>query len=264
MPNTNYPTTNHDMLRISKRITHHLHTTFTVSSLLLLLTISQQAYADVVAGDFIYSQQGKKNSVEYHVRSTHYQGIKAWKISWKCPQLSAEHFLRHDNGKPLYTKRINHTLQRQVEITYSQNPKQPSIYRKHSENKKVEYKIWGNQLQDLGTLPQFLLGFSNKENATNIHFSAINYDDGKVYPFIAKRSGFRKVKHQQASIRYAIYEINIDSWLSAFAPTTQLLIPATKRNNNFIAYNGPSLDGSSDTWSLQLNRQSRSVALIEK
>jgi len=224
----------------------------------------------VVSGDFVYVQEGDGSLLQYHVSKVDYQGAEAWKISWQCDQLTATHYLRTSDGKPLYVKRINHALKRTVEITYSQNADKPTIYRRSSDNELVERKIWATDLQDLGALPQMLVSLvqSQSGSANNIEeigFSAINYDDGKVYKLVAKQMGFRRVSTQEdVSIRCAIYDVTLDSWLSSFVTKTRLLIPLQKGSSNFVTYNGPGLDSVADAWSLRLVGTGRSLAMTQK
>lgn len=232
--------------------------------ILVLPAFSSHASAFVVSGDFVYEQEGDGSLVQYHVNAVDYQGTPAWRIAWDCEQLKAEHFLRRSDGLPLYIKRTNHALKRTVEIHYAQDEKKPTIYRNRSENEFVERKIWDKGLRDLGTLPQLLLASVQPESSPDITFSAINYDDGKVYPLIATQAGFKNVRFEGTKVRCAIYDVKLNSWLSTFVDKTRLLIPLQKQSSNFVAYNGPGLDGVADSWSLRLIGRDRTLALLEK
>jgi len=219
-----------------------------------------------VSGDFVYMQEGDGSLLEYHVSKVDYQGIEAWMIAWQCDQLTATHYLRASDGKPLYVKRINHALKRTVEITYSQDKATPTIYRKKSADELIERKIWNTDLQDLGALPQMLVRivqFNTESDQDKITFSAINYDDGKVYPLVAKKMGYRRVSSNNTSVRCAIYDVKLDSWLSSFVAKTRLLIPLQQGSSNFVAYNGPGLDSVSDAWSLRLVGKGSSLAMAD-
>jgi len=219
----------------------------------------------VVSGDFVYMQEGDGSLLQYHVSKVDYQGTAAWLVSWQCEQLTAKHYLRISDGKPLYVKRINHVLNRTVEIMYSQDAKSPTLYRKRSADELVERKIWTADLQDLGTLPQMLVRTVQSSIATDkkkITFSAINYDDGKVYQLVAKHKGFRRIATDDGNMRCAIYDVKLDSWLSSFVSKTRLLIPLQQGSSNFVTYNGPGLDSVGDAWSLRLIGKGSSLAMV--
>jgi len=227
---------------------------------------ASESSAAAVSGDFVYMQEGDGSLLQYHVSQVDYQGTKAWLIAWQCDQLTATHYLRASDGKPLYVKRINHVLKRTIEITYSQNKAIPTIYRKQSANELVERKIWNTELQDLGSLPQILVRIvqsAGTADQDNIKFSAINYDDGKVYPLVAKKMGYRRISSDNSSVRCVIYDVKLDSWLSSFVAKTRLLIPVQQGSSNFVAYNGPGLDSVSKAWSLRLVGKSSSLAMAD-
>ncbi len=233
-------------------------------------TISDSATnSAIVSGDFVYVQEGDGSLLQYHVSKVDYQGTQVWLVSWQCEQLTATHYLRISDGKPLYVKRINHALKRTIEISYSQDADTPTIYRKSSADETLERKIWDTDLQDLGALPQMLVRLVqseavNQSDKQNITFSAINYDDGKVYQLVAKQMGFRRVSTAEDEIiRCAIYDVKLDSWLSSFVTKTRLLIPLQNGNSNFITYNGPGLDSVADAWSLRLVGTGRSLAMTQ-
>jgi len=234
-----------------------------VMALLLTPLMAVNVNAGVVGGSFVYVQESNGGLVQYHVDAVDYQGTPAWRIAWDCEQIKAEHFIRRSDGAPLYVKRINHSQERTVEITYSLNDKQPSIYRKRSKDEFLERKIWDKGLRDLGAMPQLLQGFASTGSDEDITFSAINYDDGKVYELIAKQTGFRNVTVEGERVRCAIYDVKLDSWLSSFVGKTRLLIPQKKQSSNFVAYIGPGLDGGSEQWSLRLVGRDKTMAMLE-
>jgi hypothetical protein len=226
--------------------------------------VASNAVAAVVNGNFVYVQEGDGSLLQYHVHEVDFQGVSAWRISWNHEQLRAEHYVRRSDGMPLYVKRTNHALKHTVEITYSQKADKPCIYRMRSENEYIERKIWDTTLRDLGALPQLLLGLGTEAPKAGVSFSAINYADGKVYKLIAKQVGYRRVKTAEGSVRCAIYDVKLDSWMSTFVKTTRLIIPLQAENNNFVSYSGPGLDGVADSWKLQLVGKGRPVALLNK
>jgi len=235
-----------------------------VLALLFVPAMSINVNAGVVSGSFAYVQESSGALIQYHVDAVEYQGTAAWRIAWDCKQIKAEHFIRRSDGAPLYVKRINHALQRTVEIKYSLNDKQPSIYRKQSKDEFLERKIWDKGLRDLGSMPQLLQGFVPSDSDQDITFSAINYDDGKVYELVASQAGFRNVTVEGDRVHCAIYDIKLDSWLSSFVGKTRLLIPQNTQNSNFVAYTGPSLAGESGQWSLRLVGRDKVMAMLQK
>ncbi|MDQ6982271.1 MAG: hypothetical protein Q9M08_04595 [Mariprofundus sp.] len=235
-----------------------------VLAMLFVPVISMNVSAGVVGGSFVYVQESDGGLIQYHVDAVDYQGTPAWRIAWDCEQIKAEHFIRRSDGSPLYVKRINHAMKRTVEIKYSMNDKQPSIYRKQSNDEYLERKIWDKGLRDLGSMPQLLQGFFPSDSGQDITFSAINYDDGKVYKLIASQAGFRNVKVEGERVHCSIYDIKLDSWLSSFVGKTRLLIPQNTQSSNFVAYTGPSLDGGSGQWTLRLIGRDKVMAMLEK
>jgi len=250
------------MNRVSKYLFKRMYVI--AFALLMAPFMAMNAHAEVVGGSFVYVQESDGNLIQYHVDAVDYKGTPAWRIAWDCEQIQAEHFVRRSDGKPLYVKRINHSQNRTVEISYSLKDNQPSIYRKHSKDEFLERKIWDKGLRDLGALPQLLQGFSQPESGQDISFSAINYDDGKVYALIAKQTGFRSVTVEGERVRCAIYDVKLDSWLSTFVGKTRLLIPLKTRDSNFVAYTGPGLDGGSHPWSLRLIGKGKTVAMLDQ
>jgi len=235
-----------------------------VLALLFVPVMSMNVHAGIVGGSFVYVQESSGSVLQYHVDAVDYHGTPAWRIAWDCKQIKAEHFIRRSDGAPLYVKRINHSMQRTVEIEYSLNDNQPSIYRKQSKDEYLERKIWDKGLRDLGSMPQLLQGFLPSDSDQDITFSAINYDDGKVYELVASQTGFRNMTVEGARVHCAIYDIKLDSWLSTFAGKTRLLIPQRAQSSNFVAYTGPSLDGGSGQWSLRLVGRDKAMAMLEK
>lgn len=225
---------------------------------------SSLAQADVVGGSFVYVQESNGALIRYHVDPVDYQGTPAWRIAWDCEQIKAEHFIRRSDGAPLYVKRINHSLKRTVEISYSLDAKQPTIYRKKSQDEFLERKLWDKGLRDLGAMPQLLQGYVKRDGDEEVSFSAINYDDGKVYPLVAERSGYRNVTIEGERVRCAIYDVKLDSWLASFVGKTRLLIPQQTHNSNFVAYTGPGLDSGSEQWSIRLVGRDKAVAMLNR
>ena len=240
---------------------------FFAASVLLLPAIT--ASAAVVSGSFVYAQESDGSLIQYRVDAVDYQGTPAWRIAWDCDKINAEHYVRRSDGAPLYVKRINHSLKRTVEIVYSLDAKKPNVYRKRTEDEYIERKIWDKNLRDLGVIPQLLMGFGRTASdsdkpVADLTFSAINYDDGKVYALIAKQTGFRTVTVEGDRVRCAIYEVKLNSWLASFVSKTRLLISHQAANSNFVSYSGPSLDGSDQDWSLRLVGKDKAVAMLEQ
>ncbi|MDQ6996582.1 MAG: hypothetical protein Q9M82_03875 [Mariprofundus sp.] len=113
-------------------------------------------------------------------------------------------------------------------------------------------------------MPQLLQGYVNTQSGDDITFSAINYDDGKVYKLIAKQSGFRNVMVEGERVRCAIYDVKLNSWLASFIGKTRLLITLKKQKSSFVSYTGPGLDGGSEQWSLRLIGSDKTVAMLGK
>jgi len=233
-----------------------------VFALLMVPLMAMHANAGVVGGSFVYVQESNGGLVQYHVDAVDYQGTPAWRIAWDSEQIKAEHFIRRSDGAPLYVNRINHSLKRTVEIEYSLSDKVPSVYKKRSKDEFLERKIWDKGLRDLGSLPQLLQGFANPDSGQDITFSAINYDDGKVYELIAQQTGFRNVTVEGKRVHCAIYDVKLDSWLASFVGKTRLVIPQKTEASNFVAYTGPGLDGGSEQWSLRLVGRDKTVAML--
>ena len=252
------------MSNINSFIEKHCRLVLFLALFQMIPCLSSSAIAAVVNGNFVYVQEGDGSLLQYHVHDVDYQGVAAWRISWDHEQLRAEHYVRRSDGMPLYVKRTNHALKHTVEITYSQNADKPCIYRMRSKNVYIERKIWDTKLRDLGAMPQLLLGLGKDSPKEGILFSVINYADGKVYKLIAKQVGHRRVKTAEGSVRCAIYDVKLDSWMSTFVKTTRLIIPLQAENNNFVSYDGPGLDGVAESWTLLLVGKDRPVALLNK
>jgi hypothetical protein len=235
---------------------------------LFALLPAMSVQAGVVSGSFVY-KQSSGGLIRYHVDAVEYQGTPAWRIAWDCEQIQGEHYIRRSDGAPLYVKRVNHSLQRTVEIEYSLNEAEPTIYRKRSRDEYLERKIRDRDLRDLGAMPQLLQIFNGGgEIADEIRFPAINYDDGKVYALVARQVGFRNVSVEHRRVRCAIYDVKLDSWLAGFVGKTRLLIPEqtdeSNLNSNFVTYSGPALDGGDDAWSLRLVGRDKAVAMLDQ
>ena len=234
-------------------------------AVLLLPFITMHANAAaIIGGSYVYAQQTNGNLVQYHVTAVDYQGTPAWRIAWDCEQVQAEHFVRRSDGAPLYAKRINHAMQRTVEIKYSLNADQPSIYSKRSKDEFLERKVWDKNLRDLGALPQMLQMLTDSGASHDAAFSIINYDDGKVYPLTASQKGFRNVNLEGDRVRCIIYEVKLDSWLSTFVGSTRIVIPQQTKNSAFVAYKGPGLDGGDKQWTLNLVGRDKAVAMLDQ
>ena len=221
--------------------------------LLLLLCVPLPAYAVVGGGSFYYVQSDGA-PLHYQVDAVDYHGIAAWHIVWKCSQINSEHYLRRSDGAPLYTKRINQSLRRSVEIIYGQRAGEATLYRRWHAGQRLERKIRTTGLQDLGSLPQLLLQQVGHSRALRI--AVINYGDGKVYHLKVQYAGQRRVGDTIG----AIYRIRLDSWLSMLVGRTELVLPE-QGQGSFIAYRGPSLDGSAGEWHLRLIGRRRVVAM---
>jgi len=233
------------------------------------LCVAEEAFVAAVGGDFFYAE-GHGDRTPYdtpqtlnnRVHATTWHGTSAWRITWDCPRIRAEHYIRMSDGAPLYTKRINHVLHRSVEIQYSMDAKQPSIYRRKSKNEYVERKIWRTGLNDLGTLPQLLMSRQNTPGAEEIAFSAINYNDGQVYDLVAKRKGFRNMHVLGRRIHCASYSINLDSWKARFNKSMRMLVPTKPDNANFLTYYGPDPAGTGEQLTLRLVSKAQHLASL--
>lgn len=232
-------------------------------------SLAEEPFIAAVGGNFFYMEgHSDKTSndltqtLNNRVQATAWHGTAAWLITWDCPRIRAEHYIRMSDGAPLYTKRINHALHRSVEIQYSLDAKHPSIYRRKSKNEYVERKIWRTGLRDLGALPQLLMSRQNAPDAEAITFSAINYDDGKVYDLIAKRKGFHNMHVLGKKIHCASYSINLDSWKARFNKSMHMLVPTQSDNANFLTYYGPDPAGTGEQLTLRLVSKAQDVASL--
>ncbi|MDQ6988166.1 MAG: hypothetical protein Q9M25_10220 [Mariprofundaceae bacterium] len=220
----------------------------------------------VVRGNFIYAedhQDGSAAKIAYQVEPAVYQGIDAWRISWNCDRMDAVHYIRRSDGTPLYAKRINHILQRTVEVLYSLDSAKPHIYRRESRDETVIRRIRQDELMDLGALPQVLSGLQASTHGDELHFSSIDYNQGEVYALLAKRVGYRTVKMLGESIRCAIYDVNLDSWKAAFNPAVRVLVPVTPGLSNFAAYAGPDPAGSGEKLTFRMLSRDSDVAVLQ-
>jgi len=240
---------------------------------LLLSCVSVQAFAAeniaVVRGNFIYAEKhqipgSSDKNISYQVEAAVYNGVDAWRISWNCDRIDAVHFIRRSDGAPLYVKRINHGLQRTVEVKYSLNSSQPSIYTRTTSDETVIRRIRQTGLRDLGSLPQLLSGLAVSAAGEALRFSAINYDDGHVYPLLAKRIGYERVKMMMGEkVKCAVYEVNLDSWKAAFNPAVQVKVPTITGLANFAMYSGPDPAGSDKKLTLQIISRDSDVAVLQ-
>ncbi len=231
--------------------------------------IAGEPFIAAVGGNFFYVEghadktaSDLTQTLNNRVQATTWHGTPAWLITWDCPRIRAEHYIRMSDGAPLYTERINHALHRSVEILYSLDAKHPSIYRRKSKNEYVERKIWRTGLRDLGALPQLLMSRQHSPDAAAITFSAINYNDGQVYDLVAKRDGFRNVRVMGKKIHCASYTINLDSWRAAFNEPMHMLVPTQAADANFLSYYGPDPAGTGEQLTLRLVSKVQSLALL--
>jgi len=239
---------------------------------LLLAWMPAQASAaekvSAVRGNFIYSDSHHvvgvaDQNISYQVEASVYHGVDAWRIAWNCDRIDAVHFIRRSDGAPLYIKRINHGLQRTVEVKYSLDPKKPSIYTRVSGDETVIRRIRQTGLIDLGTLPQMLSGLALLEKNDEMRFSGIDYDSGHVYPLLAKRIGYETVKMMGEPVKCAVYEVNLDSWKAAFNPSVKVKVPTRPGLTNFAMYSGPDPAGSGKKLTLRMIRRDSDVAVLQ-
>jgi len=240
---------------------------------LLLSSVFVQAFAAegiaVVRGNFIYSEKHQvpglsDKNISYQVEAAVYNGVDAWRIAWNCDRIDAVHFIRRSDGAPLYVKRINHGLQRTVEVKYSLDSSKPSIYTRTTGDETVIRRIHQTGLMDLGTLPQILSGLAVSDDSDALRFSAINYDDGHVYSLLAKRIGYERVNMMMGEkVKCAIYEVNLDSWKAAFNPAVQVKVPTKSGLANFAMYSGPDPAGSGKKLTLRIVSRDSDVAVLQ-
>lgn len=237
---------------------------------LLLTPVLASAAPEIsaVSGDFLYVQsddvaQSTAGTLRYHVRAANYEGVAAWHISWHCPQLEAEHYIRQSDGAPLYVKRINHAMERTVEIRYSLAAGGAHVFRLRSKDEYIERNIYRDDVRDLGSLPQLLLAQQRTGFAGDMHFASIHYASGKVYDFVAKPSGFRMVRIGDKRVRCAIYSVNLDSWLAMLNRPTHILIPTQDSDSNFAMYEGPDLADTGREMSLRLAARGVDVVSLQ-
>ncbi len=231
--------------------------------------VAETPFVAAVSGNFFYMEGAKgtasdtfSQTMNNRVQATTWHGIPAWHITWNDRRINADHYIRMRDGAPLYAKRVNHAMHRSVEIQYSLDPAQPSIYRRKSKNEYVERKIWQTGLRDLGTLPQLLMSRQNAPDAKEFTFPVVNYDNGHVYNLIAKRNGVYKMAVLGRSVLCASYSVNIDSWMAAFNKSMHIIVPMQAKHANFLTYNGPDPVGTGREISLRLVSKSQNVALL--
>lgn len=192
-------------------------------------------------------------SMHYSISPCDYRGIASWRIHWRLPLLEADYYIRRSDNVPLYSKRMNRALGHDVEIEYSLSADKPHLYRRSSDSKVIERKIWNQDLFDLGALPMLLATavMGEQSNAERIYFRSINYSNGKVYSIVARRTGFKLVSLQGEQVRCGVYSVNADSWLANFNHPATLFIPTTPGYGPFAAYDGPSPLGNGETVSIR-------------
>ena len=235
----------------------------------MLIGVSGMASAapvSAVSGNFIYAGGNGRDAAEqiaYHVEPVVYHGVEAWRIAWSCKRIDAVHYIRRSDGAPMYVKRTNYGLRRTVEIRYSMQPGKPHIYRRESADETVIRRLRETQLTDMGALPQLLAGLQASNAGDEFHFSGINYNDGHVYPLLARRVGYASVNSMGVPVRCAIYEVNLDSWKAAFSPTVRLLVPTMPGLANFAAYDGPDPAGGGKRLSLRIIARDGDMAALE-
>ena len=232
----------------------------------LISGLTLEAHASVVTGEFIYQKQGlSKTAFSYRVEQDTFQGVPAWRVSWQGQGMNADHLIRRSDLRPLYTSRENHRNGQRIEIRYSTLIDTPTRYRRFEGGKTVELNIWHTNLYDLGTLPQLLASRLSAGDQQNIKFSAINYNDGKVYELKARRGELRSVVAGEGSIDCVEYTVSLDSWMSAIISPVRLLISGQQSlESNLVAYKGPGLDGVESFWSLLLVASSSRLAMAER
>lgn len=219
----------------------------------------------VVSGSFIYTRaesDGDTAKIAYQVEATNYHGIDAWRITWSDARMDAVHYIRRNEGAPLYTRRIDHVRQQTVEISYSPDPEKPHIYRRERRDETLVRRIRHSGLIDMGSLPQVLAGVQAAQGPGELHFSAIDYSDGQVYALLASRIGYSTQIKDGEGVRYAIYETNLDSWKAAFNPAVRLLVPASGGQTNFATYSGPDPAGSGEPTTLHMQSHNADVATL--
>ncbi|MDX8409093.1 MAG: hypothetical protein R8J84_03480 [Mariprofundales bacterium] len=202
----------------------------------------------VMDGDFIYRLESSAETIAYRVEATNYHGVQAWHIRWQSAGLTADHFMRRDNGAPLYAHRVHHDLQREVEIIYSQHALDPTIYRRRDHGKLLQKQIDQRGLVDLATLPQLL----HHQPPTQVW--VVNYADGKVYPLKVAAVGISQSAVGNSQVAAMRYRIAVDSWLAIFQRQVQLDIPLASDVAAFTTYSGPDFIGDRPRITLRLAR----------
>jgi len=216
---------------------------------LLFFATNGWAVMHVTGGTFIYQVESSTETLSYRVKAVRYHGVEAWHMRWHSTQLDADHFIRRDNGAPIYVHRVLHHLQQDMEIYYGQTPDEITVYRLHSHGRLViEKRVGGRHLVDFATLPQLL----RQQPSQLRDIEVINYADGNIYPLkvsVVGPSQFAMDDKPVASIRY---RIEVDSWLSLFGPIVQLDIPVDRSLADLATYSGPDFMGSRHRLTLHL------------
>ena len=68
-----------------------------------------QPFIAAVGGSFLYeeghsdrtSSGGLPQTLNNRVQATTWHGMPAWHITWDCPRITAEHYIRMSDGAPL-------------------------------------------------------------------------------------------------------------------------------------------------------------------
>jgi len=232
---------------------------------------SEPAGIAVVAGDFLYAQSILRTghsvavqAVRYQARADSYHNIPAWRIDIRSTEVDTVLYMRMDGGAPLYLKRTNHGLKRTVEIQYSLFPGEAHIYRRHTPDEDYQRKIRVDELVDVSMLPQLLLAAVAQGSVRDLRFKSIDYKSGNVYDMIAEHAGFKRQLFNGQWIRCAIFDIKVDSWLSAFSHRIRIIIPLAYGLANFVSYNGPAYSGSGVQVSLHLTGIGTRLAVNKK
>jgi len=228
------------------------------SVLLLLFTTSSWAVIHVTGGTFTYQVESSAETLSYQVKAVGYHGVAAWHIRWHSTQLDADHFIRRDNGAPLFVHRVLHHLRQVVEIAYGQpsggqHADGVTHYRLYIKGKLVKEKqITNPRLVDLATLPQMLRQSDLVRGASRRAIEVINYADGNVYALKVSRMGASQFAMGKLLVPSIRYRIEVDSWLSMFTQSIQMDIPVASGIADFSAYSGPDFMGSRDQIRLHL------------
>jgi len=203
----------------------------------------------VTSGNFVYQVESSAETLSYQVQSERFHGVAAWHMHWHSSQLDADHYIRRDNGAPLYIHRVLYDLQKVIEIDYAQSEDTATVYRLYSHGElQLTKRIDGHALIDFATLPQLL----REQSVLRHSIEVINYADGKIYPLkvsLLGKSQFTMHHQQVAAMRY---RIEVDSWLSMFGQSVQVDIPVDRRLADIATYSGPDFMGNRRTLILHL------------